>query len=132
MVYAGQAWKETAMHKLPSLISALILPLIGPSLLFCLSAKPRLGPAVLASTDISEARQLKPALYNRTRLILLNKQYGHYERCCRHLRLARSACEEARWHTKMREAVRLYNQVADDTDPSAFARTPLPRHLLRE
>ena len=117
------------MNKLPPLISTLILPLIGLSLLLCFSARPRLGPSALLCSDNSELRQIKPAVYNKTRLILLWEQYSNYEQCRRRLRQARTMRDEMLWQRRMRASVGFYNQVSDDTDPSAFARSPLPRHL---
>jgi len=116
------------MHAPSSLISVLILPCLGLSLLLCSSLRP---PAVL-STDEGEGRQRKPASDNKTSLILLRSQYANCARCRRSLRLARTMHEEVRWRGNTREAARLYNRVADDADPSVFALTSLPRHLCRE
>ena len=116
------------MHRPSFLISAVTFPCLGLSLLFCFSARPPLKPF----TDTGDERQPRPAADNKTWLILLHSQYGYCERCRRSLRLARTAHEEARWRGNTREAVRLYNQAANDADPSAFALTALPRHLGQE
>ncbi len=117
------------MSKLTPLISVLIVPCLGLSLLFCVAALPVQRPAAFSSAEIGEGRQPKPAAYNATRLTLLRCQYRSCARCRRHLRLARTAPEAARWRQNTRAAVSLYNQVADDTDPSAFALTALPQRL---
>lgn len=117
------------MHNLPPLISVLTLPLLGLSTLLWFSVRPPLGPAALSSADTGEMRQPRPAADDKASLTLLHCQYGCYERNRRRLRLARMAREKARWQENTREAVRLYNQAANDADPSAFAFTSLPRHL---
>lgn len=117
------------MHKPLPLISALIFPSLGLSLLFCFAARPLTGPASLPSADTGETCQPKPAATDKTRLTLLHCQYGNYERCRSCFRMAQTESEEARWRKNTNAAIRLYNQVADDTDPSAFALTSLPRHL---
>lgn len=116
------------MHMPSSLISVLILPCLGLSLLLCSS----LRPPVALTVDEGEGRQRKPASDNKTSLILLHSQYVNCARCRRQLLLARTMHEQVRWRGNTREAVRLYNQVADDADPSVFALTALPRRLCRK
>ena len=120
------------MHKLPSLISALIVPFLGLFLLFCFAGRPLVGPDAVPPAEADALRQPRPAADNRTSLILLHSQYGYYERCRRRLPLARTAYEAAHRRAITREAIRSYNQVADDADPSAFALTSLPRHLAHD
>ncbi len=117
------------MHNLPPLNSALIIPCLGLSLLFCFAAHPPVGTLALLCVDTDEGRQPKPAEDNKTRLILLRCQYDNYQRCRRHLRQAQTEREAIQWRKNTRAAISLYNQVADDTDSSAFDLTPLPRHL---
>lgn len=68
--------------------------------------------------------QPKPAADNRAMRMLLRQEYLLYQRQSAQKHLSASR----RW-ALVCEAVDAYNEVASDTDPSAFRHTMLPRHL---
>lgn len=118
---------------LPALSTLLVPVTLGILVLgMALQMKPQTphggarGPqeSVFQGFVFRDGPQPQPAACNKAMTLYLQAEYRLYQRC---LAQARPLAPEYRRLT--REAVEGYNQVAGDTDPSAFDMTTLPRHL---
>ena len=121
------------MPKLPSslvaAVSVLSVPLLGLSLLVgSLSIAGSLG-GKRGGADTVQERTVMPASFNENRLLVLRLQYRYYQQCRRHVAQAHTVQDHLLEAANLTAAIQEYNEVAQDTDPSAFASTLLPKRL---
>lgn len=108
-----------------SALSTLLVPVaLGLLLLGMASQAPRNGSRSPQEVMFTDGPQPQPATCNKAMTLCLQAEYRLYQRC---LVQKRPFAPECRRLTQ--KAVEAYNQVAGDTDPSAFDLTALPRHL---
>ena len=113
------------MHSNLPALSTLLVPVALGALLIGMGFRAtRSGSRNPQEHVFTDGPQPKPAAYNKAMTVCLWDEYRLYKRC---LAQEKALAPECRRLTK--EAVEAYNQVAGDTDPSAFDVTALPRHL---
>jgi hypothetical protein len=117
------------MPKMPSAVSVFSVPLLGLGLLvWSLGSARSLGGDRVVS-EIGQERMPLSAAFNGNRLLVLGCQYRHYQSCRRRLTQAHTEQEHLLVEANVVEAIEDYNRVAQDTDPSAFTSTLLPKRL---
>ena len=109
---------------LPALSTLLVPVALGMLLLGMASQATRNGSPSPQEVVFMDGPQPRPATCNKAMVLCLQAEYRLYQRC---LAQRRPFAPECRRLTQ--GAVKAYNQVAGDTDPSAFDLTALPRHL---
>lgn len=108
-----------------SALSTLLVPVaLGMLLLGMVFLASQHGSRSSQEVVFTDSPQPQPATCNKTMILYLQAEYRLYQRC---LAQKRPFAPECRRLTQ--EAIEAYNQVAGDTDPSAFDLTALPRHL---
>lgn len=109
-------------------LCAWMLPFAGVCLLFAGLAPHSLGTRLNEASTMDEV-QAHPACFNPARRVQLRQAYRCYRRQRVRLSQAQSPSALAECRAAVREAVGSYNEVAADTDPSAFERTNFPRRI---
>ena len=116
--------ESTTRSNLPALSTLLVPVGLGMLLLGMISQAPRGHTNTPQEVLFTDGPQRKPMNCNKSMSVILQQEYRLYQRC---ISLERPFDPERRRLTQ--EAVDAYNEVAGDTDPSAFRLTTLPRHL---
>lgn len=117
----------------PQTLSRLALSLLPLAALFTVMGLASRN-STLSSTDkyrpfASERTKPAPAALNPLRRILLERQYRHVTVCREYRDCAVTRRERRDRDFQFRYSIVQYNQTADESDPSVFQTTPLPRHL---
>ena len=103
----------------------LVVPVaLGALLAGMVFQAPRSGSHSPQEVVFTDGPQPKPAACDKAMTVCLQDEYRLYQHC---LAQEKALAPECRRLTE--EAVEAYNQVANDTDPSAFDMTTLPRRL---
>ena len=113
------------MHSNLPAVSTLLVPVaLGALLIGMFFQAPRSGSHTPQEHVFTDGPQPTPAACNKAMTVCLQDEYRLYQH---RLVQEKALAPECRRLTE--EAVEAYNQVAGDTDPSAFDLTTLPRHL---